>query len=111
MMGLPTETVEDIEGIAHLAEKVVDLLRQPTKPKGQGHQVTMSVSCFVPKPFTPFPVVDRRNHPAASKRSSRTAPCGAVLKIKHVSFRLHKRASSVLEADFGRGDRRLCAVV
>ena len=47
MMGLPTETLEDIEGIANLAQKVVDLFYSlPTKPKGKGVNVTISVACF-----------------------------------------------------------------
>ena len=52
MMGLPTETDEDIIGIARLAKKVVDLY---TEIRGRrGCKVTVSVSCFVPKPYTPF---------------------------------------------------------
>src|SRR5699024_6180410 len=55
MMGLPTETMEDIKGIADTAQKVVDLFYQiPDRPKGKGVQVTISVACFVPKPDTPF---------------------------------------------------------
>ena len=55
MMGLPTETMEDIEGIANLAQKVVDLYYSiPTRPKGRSVSVSISCACFVPKPFTPF---------------------------------------------------------
>ena len=55
MMGLPTETDEDVAGIIHLAQKVVDMFyRLPDRPKGRGVSVTVSVACFVPKPFTPF---------------------------------------------------------
>lgn len=55
MMGLPTETREDIEGVVDLAQKVVDLFYSlPDKPKGKGVNVTVSLACFVPKPFTPF---------------------------------------------------------
>ena len=55
MMGLPTETKEDIEGVADLAAEVVDLFYSlPDKPKGKGVNVTVSSACFVPKPFTPF---------------------------------------------------------
>lgn len=53
MMGLPTETKEDIEGVVDLAQKVVDLFYSlPDKPKGKGVNVTVSLACFVPKPFT-----------------------------------------------------------
>ena len=55
MMGLPTETLDDIKGIADTAQQVVDLVYKiPNRPKGKGVQVTISVACFVPKPDTPF---------------------------------------------------------
>ena len=55
MLGLPTETEEDIEGIGNLAKKVVDAFyMNPDKPKGKGVTVGISASSFVPKPFTPF---------------------------------------------------------
>ena len=58
MMGLPTETMEDIEGIAETAQKVVDLFySNPKHAKGRGVQVTISCACFVPKPHTPFQFV------------------------------------------------------
>ena len=58
MMGLPTETMEDIEGIAETAQKVVDLYYKNTNhAKGRGVQVTISCACFVPKPHTPFQFV------------------------------------------------------
>ena len=55
MLGLPTETDEDVEGIGVLAKKVVDAYyANPDKPKGRGVTVSVSASSFVPKPFTPF---------------------------------------------------------
>ena len=57
MMGLPTETLEDIEGIAETAQKVVDLYYSMDHAKGRGVQVTISCACFVPKPHTPFQFV------------------------------------------------------
>ena len=55
MMGLPTETLEDVAGIAALGQKIVDCYyANPNKPKGKSVTVSISVSCFVPKPFTPF---------------------------------------------------------
>ena len=55
MIGLPTETDDDIRGIAELAQKIVDsFYRMPNKPKGKSVNVSVSVSTFVPKPFTPF---------------------------------------------------------
>ena len=58
MMGLPTETMEDIKGIADTAQRIVDLYyANPNKPKGKSVQVSISVACFVPKPHTPFQFV------------------------------------------------------
>ena len=57
MMGLPTETMADIEGIADTAQKVVDLYYSMDHAKGKGVQVTISCACFVPKPHTPFQFV------------------------------------------------------
>ena len=55
MMGLPTETFEDVAGIAALGQKIVDCYyANPDRPKGKSVNVSISVSCFVPKPFTPF---------------------------------------------------------
>ncbi|MBQ7128456.1 MAG: TIGR03960 family B12-binding radical SAM protein, partial [Clostridia bacterium] len=55
MLGLPTETIEDIEAIGKLAQKIVDLFySMPNKPKGKGVQVSISLATFVPKPHTPF---------------------------------------------------------
>ncbi|MFQ8832923.1 MAG: hypothetical protein ACLR7U_08635 [Ruthenibacterium lactatiformans] len=58
MLGLPTETMEDVEGIADTAQRIVDLYyKNENKPKGRGVQVSISVACFVPKPMTPFQFV------------------------------------------------------
>ena len=55
MIGLPTETMDDVAGIAELGQKVVNAFySNPNKPKGRGVSVTLSASSFVPKPFTPF---------------------------------------------------------
>ena len=55
MLGLPTETADDVRGIIELAQRVVDLYyRTEGRAKGQSVNVTVSVSTFVPKPFTPF---------------------------------------------------------
>ena len=55
MIGLPTETMEDVEAIAKLGQAVVDTYYKcPNKPKGKSVRVTVSASSFVPKPFTPF---------------------------------------------------------
>ncbi len=109
MLGLPTETYDDVAGIADLAQKVVnEFYRNPDKPKGKGVQVSISVSSFVPKPFTPFQweaqdtmeeLISKQNHLLSS------------VKTKKISVSYHKVNISFLEGVFARGDRRLSDVI
>ena len=109
MNGLPTETMEDIEGIAQLGQKIVNCYyRNPDKPKGKGVTVSVSVSCFVPKPFTPFQweaqdtiamLQEKQRHLLAS------------VTTKKISLNWHDAKTSFLEAVFARGDRRLGRVI
>ena len=106
MMGLPTETDEDIIGIANLAKKVVDLY---TQVKGKrGVKVTVSVSCFVPKPFTPFqwfpqiPIEEFERRQQLLKEH---------IRDKAIVFNYHNAKLSILEGVIARGDRRLSEVI
>ncbi len=109
MMGLPTETLEDIEGIADLAQKVIDLYySMPNRPKGKG--VTVSVSCatFIPKPFTPFQFEPQDNFETIEMKQKHLRDC---IKTKKISLSLHNSATSLIEAVLARGDRRMCDVI
>jgi len=109
MIGLPTETDEDILGIADLAQKVVDeYYRSPDKPKGKGVQVSVSVASFVPKPFTPFQweAMDSREELARKQALLRSA-----IRSKKIRLTCHDCATSLLEGVFARGDRRLADVL
>ena len=109
MLGLPTETLEDIEGIADLAKKIVDAFYQmPDKPKGKGVQVTLSASCFVPKPFTPF---EFEPQDTAEMLGEKQKHLISSIRSKKISVKYHDGATSVLEAALARGDRRLGAVI
>lgn len=109
MLGLPTETYDDVAGIAELAQKVVnEFYRNPDKPKGKGVQVSISVASFVPKPFTPFQweaqdtieeLMSKQNHLLSS------------VKTKKISVSYHKVNISFLEGVMARGDRKLCDVI
>lgn len=109
MLGLPTETYDDVAGIAELAQKVVgEFYNNPDRPKGKGVQVNISVASFVPKPFTPFQwasqdtideLINKQNHLLSS------------VKTKKISVSYHKVNISFLEGVFARGDRKLCDVV
>jgi len=109
MMGLPTETMEDIEGITRLAQKIVDAYYQmPERRAGKGIQVTLSVSCFVPKPFTPFEFEPQDTAAMLSEKQKHLISC---VRNKKISVKYHDSATSVLEAALARGDRRLGQVI
>lgn len=105
MLGLPTETAEDVAGIAALGQKIVNLYyANPDKPKGKGVTVTVSASCFVPKPFTPF-----QWEPQDTMEELRDKQKLLVSSVttKKISLSWHDAETSFLEAVFARGDRRL----
>ncbi len=105
MNGLPTETMDDIKGIAELSEKVVSQyfkLPKPERPKGIG--VTISVSCFVPKPFTPFQWEKQDSFDTLIEKQDYLREC---ITDRRVRYTYHDAKISFLEAVFARGDRRL----
>lgn len=109
MLGLPTETLEDITGIIELAQKVVDSFYSlQNRPKGKGIQVTVSVSTFVPKPFTPFQYEPQATLEQIRERQKHLVDSVSSKKIK---VKYHDSKTSVLEAVFARGDRRLGEVM
>lgn len=107
MNGLPTETDEDIVGIAVLAQKIVDLFYSVKRPR-RGVKVTVSVSCFVPKPFTPF-----QWEPQASLEElvHKQALLKDSIKTKKISYKYHVAKTSRIEGVFARGNRRLSAAL
>lgn len=109
MLGLPTETDEDVAGIIHLAQKVVDMFYHlPEKPKGKGVNVTVSVACFVPKPFTPFQFEPQDTMEELRRKQKILLD---TVKSKKIRVKYHDSPTSFLEAALARGDRRLCPVV
>ena len=109
MMGLPTETDEDIIGIADLAQKIVDLYYSlPEKPKGKAVNVSISVANFVPKPHTPFQFEPRITREEMLRRQ---ALLKEHIKSKKITFNYHENRASFLEGVFARGDRRLGKVI
>ena len=109
MMGLPTETMDDIAGIADLAQKVVDTFyRNPNKPKGKGVQVSVSCASFVPKPFTPFQWEPQDTPESLTAKQKHLLSSTTSRKIT-ISY--HQSETSVLEGVFARGDRRLGEVI
>lgn len=109
MMGLPTETLDDIAGIAELAQKVVnEFYKNPDKPKGKGVTVGISVASFVPKPFTPFQWEPQDTMEQLVAKQKYLMENVHTHKIQ-VSW--HQSQTSFLEGVFARGDRKLCDVI
>lgn len=109
MIGLPTETMEDVLGIADLANKVLDrYFEVPKDQRAKGINITVAASSFVPKPFTPFQwePQDRPESLVEKQKALRAA-----LKKKQLSFNWAEPYVSLMEAVFARGDRRLSQVL
>lgn len=109
MMGLPTETMEDIEGIANLGMDVLHAFyNNPNRQKGTGLQVNISCSSFIPKPFTPFQWEPEDTMDSLKAKQKHLLESIPSKKIK-VSY--HETPTSLLEGVLARGDRRLSAVI
>ena len=109
MNGLPTETLEDIEGIADLAKKVVlEYYKLPKPERPRGVSVTISVACFVPKPFTPFQWERQDSFDSLIEKQRHLAEC---ITDKKIRYTYHDAKVSRIEAILARGDRRLSAVI
>ncbi|MBE5766492.1 MAG: TIGR03960 family B12-binding radical SAM protein [Clostridiales bacterium] len=110
MIGLPTETDEDVLGIADLAKKVAQCYF--AVPKGQrapGLRITVSASVFVPKPHTPFQWAGQPDSETIHRRQQMLKQ--ALSGIKGVDFKYHEMDVSFIEAVFARGDRRIADVL
>ncbi len=109
MSGLPTETEEDLAGIADLASKVIDeYYRCPNRNKAKKPQVTISVSCLIPKPFTPFQWEAQDDLETLSKKQEYL---GSLITDRKIRYTHHDAKVSRIEAVLARGDRRLGAAL
>ena len=108
MIGLPFEEIEDCLGIADLSKKVVSEFFKTSPEKGKRPSVTISVSSFVPKPFTPFQWA-RQNEMEELKEKQ--VALKEEINSKFIKYNWHESTLSVLEGVFARGDRRLSKVI
>ena len=109
MLGLPTETDEDLKGIAELGQKIVDTFYNlPNKPKGKSVSVSISVSTFVPKPFTPFQFAPQITEDEIRRRQEYLK---SSITTRKISLSYHDSKTSFLEGVLARGDRRLGIVL
>jgi len=109
MIGLPTETLEDVAQIADLAHMIVNTYYDlPGEMRGRGCKVTVSVATFIPKPFTPFQWAGQDSSAAIDEK---IALLRSRLKSRRISLSYHDRRVSYVEAVLARGDRRLCSTI
>ena len=108
MMGLPTETDEDLLGISQIVRNVQKIFREHAKNKARGLRINVGISIFVPKAQTPFQWLGQISAEEAQRRKELLMDS---LKIKYVTYSIHDYRTSMLEAVLARGDRRLSAVL
>ena len=106
MMGLPTETDEDLKGIVDLANKIKNLYYEIRK-KRDCH-ITVSVSSFVPKPFTPFQWMPQCSVKEIERKQQYLK---SLFRDKHIKYAYHDAKTGYLEAVLARGDRRIGEVI
>lgn len=103
MLGLPTETSEDLDGISEICKKVAYCWRMNTNNRARGVKITASASCFVPKPQTPFQW-DAQN--SLAMLQGKQDYMRKIMKTKNVTYNWHDAKTSVMEGVIARGDRR-----
>ena len=114
MLGLPTETEDDMKGIAHLAQKIAETYYE-TVPKEQRKgkvQINVSTSFFVPKPFTPFQWAPMfREEDFIEKAKIVKNEIRSQLNQRSIRYNWHEPDVTVLEGFLARGDRRCSKVI
>ena len=104
MIGLPTETMEDVHGIADLAQKVLDVyFAIPKEERANNINITVSTSSFVPKPFTAFQWAKQDSRDMLIEKQNELK---SSIKSKRIRYNWHDNKTSYLEGDFAIGDRR-----
>ena len=113
MLGLPTETEEDMKGIAHLAEKIAEEYYEIPKDQRNGKvQINVSTSFFVPKPFTPFQWAPMfREEDFVEKAKIVKGEIRSQLNQRSIKYSWHEPDVTILEGFLARGDRRSSRVI
>ncbi|MDY3031638.1 MAG: TIGR03960 family B12-binding radical SAM protein [Clostridia bacterium] len=109
MIGLPTETEDDVRGIADLAQRVLDVYFEiPKEQRAKNINITVSTSSFVPKPFTAFQWAPQNDREELIEKQDILK---SAIKSKRIRYNWHDNKTSFLEGVFARGDRRLSRVI
>lgn len=114
MLGLPTETEEDMKGIAHLAQKIAETYYEevPKEQRKGKVQVNVSTSFFVPKPFTPFQWAGMyREEDFVEKAKVVKSEIRAQVNQRSIRYSWHEPDVTILEGFLARGDRRCAQVI
>ncbi|MCL2408941.1 MAG: TIGR03960 family B12-binding radical SAM protein [Oscillospiraceae bacterium] len=109
MLGLPTETDEDVLAIAELSRAVLDTWKRTAKNKNRGVRITVSTSCFVPKPHTPFQWESQVTMAEYQRRVELLRD--ALISAKAITYNWHTPEMGFVEAALARGNRRVGAVI
>lgn len=108
MLGLPTETDEDILGIAEMANEVLHCWRENARNKNRGVKITISTSCFIPKPHSPF---QWEAQISMEEYLRRVNLLRSAIVARNVTYNWHDAETSIIEAVLSRGDRRVADAV
>ena len=108
MLGLPTETDDDIVGIAEMANQVLHCWRENARNKNRGVKITISTSCFIPKPHSPFQWEEQISKEEYLRRVNLLR---SSITARNVTYNWHDAETSVIEAALSRGDRRMSSVI
>ena len=108
MLGLPTESDEDIKGIAEMADRVLHCWRQYAKNKNRGVRITISTSCFIPKPHSPF---QWESQITPEEYLRRVNLLRSSITARNVVYNWHDAETSLIEAVLSRGDRKVAGAI
>lgn len=108
MLGLPTETDEDIVGIAEMANQVLHCWRTYARNKNRGVKITISTSCFIPKPHSPF---QWEAQISMEEYLRRVNLLRSSITARNVTYNWHDAETSLIEAVLSKGDRRVADAI
>jgi len=108
MLGLPTETDDDVKAIANLAHDVHQTWREHTRNRNRGVRITVTTSCFIPKPHTPF---ERNAQVPISEYLRRVDLLRSSIRSKSITYNWHSPEQGYIEAALSRGDKKIGDVI
>jgi len=108
MLGLPTETDDDVIAIADMAHAMLRTWRDNERSKKKGVRITVSTSCFIPKPHTPF---QREAQISITEYIRRVELLRSSIRSKTITYNWHSPQQGLIEAALSRGDRQISDVI